>query len=147
MVTTISAYKEIIPATPTAKSGQLVGKGAGINPSGKVDSNVIVELAGKILNQESSDNVDLSVSHDVFSAVDDFYNMGRSGRFDAFHKLSPDDKEQFVRIVAELAKSGYMGFEELVVKNKVERHDVANQMGDDRLRGARVYDASKYSNR
>jgi hypothetical protein len=144
MVATISANKEILSIIPTAKSAQQIGKAAGSGSSGKVDSNVIEVLAGKISSQETTDNIDLSVSHDVFSAVDNFFNMGRSGRFDAFHNLSPDDKEQFVRIVAELAKSGYMGFEELIVKNKVERHDVANQMGDERLHGAKVYDVSKY---
>lgn len=102
-------------------------------------------IDNKIL-PSASDNavsVDFSVSHDVFSAVDDFFNLGKSGRFNSFHSLSPEDKEQFVKIVAELAKSGYVGFEELLVNKKVERHEITSQIGDQRLRLARVYDSSK----
>jgi hypothetical protein len=87
-------------------------------------------------------SVDLSASPDVFSAVDNFFNLGKSNRFDDFHKLSPEDKEQFVMIVAELAKSHYVGYEEYVVNNKVERHGVETQIGDERLYNARVYDSS-----
>lgn len=54
-----------------------------------------------------------------------------------------EDKGKFVSIVAELTKAGYMGYEELVVDNRVERHEIAQQIGDDRVRGARVYDESK----
>lgn len=92
---------------------------------------------------EAALSVDFSVSQDVFGAVNDFFNLGKSGRFDAFHSLSPDDKEQFVKIVAELAKSGYVGFEELLVNKKVERHEISSQIGNQRLRLARVYDNSK----
>lgn len=94
-----------------------------------------------------ADLVNISTSQDVFSAVDSFFNLGASNRFDAFHKLSPQDKEQFVQIVADLAKAGYMGYEELVVNNKVERHDLENKIGDQRIRGARVYDSAKDTTR
>lgn len=98
---------------------------------------------GHNVNINATDPVELSVSKDVFSAVDNFFNLGNSGRFDAFHNLSREDKEQFVKIVAELAKSGYMGYEELIVNKKVEKHEMANQIGDDRLHGAKLYDRSK----
>lgn len=108
---------------------------AGVSP---VIDNKILPFAS-----ESAVSVDFSVSHDVFSAVDDFFNLGKSGRFNSFHSLSPEDKEQFVTIVAELAKSGYVGFEELLVNKRVERHEITSQIGDQRLRLARVYDSSK----
>ncbi|MBJ6800318.1 hypothetical protein [Geomonas propionica] len=95
--------------------------------------------------QTAADLVNISASQDVFSAVDSFFNLGASNRFDAFHKLAPQDKEQFVQIVADLAKAGYMGYEELVVNHKVERHDLENKIGDQRIRGARVYDSSHES--
>ncbi|QXE92958.1 hypothetical protein KP001_10740 [Geomonas subterranea] len=94
-----------------------------------------------------ADLVNISASQDVFSAVDNFFNLGTSDRFGAFHKLSPKDKEQFVQIVADLAKAGYMGYEELVVNKKVERHDLENKIGDQRIRGARVYDNAKDTHR
>lgn len=108
---------------------------AGVSPA--IDNKILPSAS------ESAVSVDFSVSHDVFSAVDDFFNLGKSGRFNSFHSLSPEDKEQFVTIVAELAKSGYVGFEELLVNKKVERHEITSQISDQRLRLARVYDSSK----
>jgi hypothetical protein len=134
MISTISAYKEIIPASSVVTPGQQLRAAAGrVASSGK--------------SAAPADALERSVSHDVFTAVDSYFNMGKSGRFDAFHALSPEDKEQFVKIVAELAKSGYMGYEELIVNKKVEKHDVLNQMGDDRLHDAKVYDRPKIPRR
>jgi hypothetical protein len=134
MITTLLAYKEMILASATGKKmNSLPGDLPSAAPAATT-------TADKGLDAVS---VELSASHDVFSAVDNYFNLGRSGRFDAFHKLSPHDKEQFVKIVAELAKSGYMGYEELVVNKKVERHEVLMQIGDERLKNARLYDENK----
>jgi len=143
MITTLSAYKEMIFASSGGKSQLQLRENQNLASGG---TDPVVELAGQMSDHKSIDafSVELSASHDVFSAVDDFYNLGRSDRFEAFHKLSPEEKEQFVKIVAELAKSGYVGYEELIVNNKVERHEIVSQIGDYRLRNARVYDRSKY---
>jgi len=149
MITTLSAYKEMIFA-PTGERSQPQLNGHQNIASGVTDPVASeTELVGQIMDNKRIDavSVELSALHDVFSAVDNFYNLGRSGRFDAFHKLSPEDKEQFVKIVAELAKTGYVGYEELIVNNKVERHEIVSQIGDNRLRNARVYDRSKYPHR
>ena len=58
--------------------------------------------------------------------------------------LSPEDKEQFVKMVAELSKSGYLGYQEFIVNHKVERHEVVSQIGDERLRNAHVFDRGKH---
>lgn len=149
MITTLSAYKEMLLASSGGKTDVRPQNGRKALSAGADPALSSSESANPMQDTKSSDavSVDLSASHDVFSAVDDFFNLGRSGRFDAFHKLSPEDKEQFVKIVAELAKSGYIGFEELVVNKKVERHEITSQIGDDRLRNARVYDKSKYPRR
>ena len=146
MITTLSAYKEMILASSGGKSDIKLRNGQSIVSDSAGPVAPSYEPASLIPHNIGLDavSVELSASHDVFSAVDDFYNLGRSGRFDAFHKLSPEDKEQFVKIVAELAKSGYIGYEELIVDKKVERHEIVSQIGDDRLRNARVYDRSKY---
>ena len=132
MIATIAAYKEAIMAS----SGDKLRSAPAVSTAGQASS---------ISHAPPSDavSVDLSVSHDVFSAVDNYFNMGSSGRFDAFHSLNRADKEQFIKIVAELARSGYMGYEELVVNKKVERHEISTQIGDHRLENARVYDRPK----
>ncbi|MBU5613158.1 hypothetical protein [Geomonas azotofigens] len=133
MISALSAYKAMILESANGKA------------SAK-DKSAAAAASVPVGSEESSsadaDLVNISTSQDVFSAVDSFFNLGASNRFDAFHKLSPQDKEQFVQIVADLAKAGYMGYEELVVNHKVERHDLENKIGDQRIRGARVYDKS-----
>lgn len=131
MISALAAYKAMILGSTTDTGSA--------KPSPKRDSGADAT--------SDADLVNISTSQDVFSAVDSFFNLGASNRFDAFHKLSPNDKEQFVQIVADLAKSGYMGYEELVVNKKVERHDLENKIGDDRIRGARVYDRAKDTRR
>ncbi|TSK08339.1 MAG: hypothetical protein FPO08_03245 [Geobacter sp.] len=131
MISALAAYKAMILGSTTDTGSA--------KPSPKRDGDADATA--------DADLVNISTSQDVFTAVDNFFNLGASNRFDAFHKLSPNDKEQFVQIVADLAKSGYMGYEELVVNKKVERHDLENKIGDDRIRGARVYDRSKDTHR
>lgn len=145
MVTTLPEFKGSIPVSAGMK--QQTGGNQGINST--AGGAELPDQAGQASGGTAGDAVslELSASHDVFSAVDNFFNMGGSGRFDAFHALSADDKEQFVRIVAELAKSGYMGYEELVVGKKVERHEILMQIGDRRLEHARVYDRNRPSRR
>ena len=146
MITPHSAYKEVIsPASAERAQPQLRGNQT-ITSGGAGAVLSVAELAGQVVGNKTIDavSVELSASHDVFSAVDDFYNLGRSGRFDAFHKLSPEDKEQFVKMIGQLAKLGYVGYEERIVDHKVERHDVVSQIGDHRLHNSRVFDRAKH---
>jgi hypothetical protein len=149
MITSLSAYKEMITAASGGKPDPQLRRREGVASAG---TDPVASLPGR--DDRASDDkaidavsVDLSASHDVFSAVDSYFNLGKSGRFDAFHKLSAEDKEQFVKIVAELAKSGYIGYEELIVNKKIERHEILSQIGDRRLDNARVYDSSKHPHR
>jgi len=141
MITSLSAYKAII-GTPA--SGNTDKRGDNVISS--LDSDIPLSRGAQKVDGGSSpeaDPVEISVSREVFTAVDSFFNLGKSGRFDDFHNLSREEQEQFVKIVAELAKTGYMGYEELTVNKKVERHDVLNQIGDQRLRSAELYDQSR----
>lgn len=137
MISALSAYKAMIMDQGSGKSTAKVNVSASIAPVTDQEANSATE----------ADLVDISSSQDVFSAVDSFFNTGKSNRFEQFHRLSAEDKEQFVQIVADLAKAGYMGYQELVVNRKVERHDLENKIGDQRIRGARVYDSAKDSRR
>lgn len=141
MINALSAYRAMIDASASeASAKRKKGSAAGANSVVPL-SEVVGNASGS--SAPDGDLVNISGSKDVFTAVDNFFNMGKSDRFEDFHNLSREDKETFVKIVAELAKAGYMGYEELIVNNKVERHEIAHQMGDDRIRGARVYDESK----
>jgi len=146
MITTLSTYGEVVsPSSGESSQPQLRGKQN--IASGATDAvPAEAKVAGQVMDSKTVDaaSVELSASHDVFSAVDNFYNLGRSGRFDAFHKLSPEDKEQFVKMVAELSKSGYLGYQEFIVNHKVERHEVVSQIGDERLRNAHVFDRGRH---
>ena len=77
---------------------------------------------------------------DVFSAVDDFFNLGNSDRLSAYSNLSDKDKASFVKIVAELAKQGYVGYEILEVNGQPEKHSIESQIGDERVKNAKLYD-------
>lgn len=148
MITTLSAFKEMILASSGGKTNPWPGSGQNVEP-GNAGTAASPAEQGAVMDSRAPDavSVELSASHDVFAAVDDYFNLGRSGRFEAFHALSRDDKEQFVKIVVELAKSGYMGYEELIVNNKVERHEITSKIGDRRLSDAKVYDRPRNPHR
>ncbi|ACH40166.1 hypothetical protein Gbem_3165 [Citrifermentans bemidjiense Bem] len=137
MIRALSAYKAIMEASAIDKPARREDKTTS-GPGALALLSDGEQASGAAAADH--DFVNISTSQDVFSAVDDFFNLGNSNRFDGFHNLSREDKESFVKIVAELAKAGYMGYEELKVNNKLERHEIAHQIGDQRLRGAKVYD-------
>lgn len=146
MITTLSALRESMLSTADAATSSQTGTNLDVRRQEAASRISVSRTADKQAAQPGPTDavsVDFSVSRDVFTAVDDFFNLGKSGRFDAFHSLSAPDKEQFVKIVAELARSGYVGIEELVVNKKVERHEVTSQIADRRVQHARVYDNSK----
>lgn len=141
MITALSAYKAMIEASASGKNGPGVKDKIGA-ASASESATAVSQRTENVERPKPSDAdfVDISASQDVFTAVDSFFNLGKSNRFDDFHSLSSEDKETFIKIVADLAKSGYMGYEELLVNNKIERHDIVNKIGDERIRGAKVYD-------
>lgn len=79
-------------------------------------------------------------STDVFGAVDNFFNLGKSGRLNSYFNLSGRDKEDFLKIVSSLLQQGYVGYEMLEIEGQVEKHSVESQMGDTRASQAKIYD-------
>ena len=100
MISTLSAYKEMILASASSNAGQRL-KGGETAATAADPAALVPKAAGMVASGSPSDavSVELSASHDVFNAVDSYFNLGRSGRFDDFHKLSREDKEQFVKIM------------------------------------------------
>ncbi len=83
--------------------------------------------------------ISLSASSDVFKAVDSFYNMGEGDRLSAYGNLSESDKAEFLKVVASLSKSGYMGYEVLKINGQPEKHDIDMQIGDEETYDAPLY--------
>jgi len=75
----------------------------------------------------------------VFSAVDNFFNLGNPDRIDSYFNLSEKDKKEFLQIVAKLLKQGYMGYEILEIDGQPEKHSIESQIGDERTYGAKIY--------
>ena len=143
MIAALAAYKETLALAAESNAGQTAKKMGNASLEGcepRSSPNPNEKTAEGFA--PGADSVDTSASPNVFSAVDSFFNLGNSNRFDDFHKLSPKDQEQFVKMVAEIAKAGCVGYEEYVVNGRVERHDVTTSMADPRLHGARIYNSS-----
>lgn len=79
-------------------------------------------------------------STDVFGAVDNFFNLGKSGRLNSYFNLSGQDKEDFLKIVSSLLQQGYVGYEMLEIDGQVEKHSIESQIGDKRASEAKIYD-------
>lgn len=138
MISAISAYRAMMESPASDRSAKRAASGTSEISRIAALSGTDNEVSGG--SGPHGDFVDISASKDVFTAVESFFNLGKKNRFEDFHNLSPSDKEQFVMIVAELAKSGHVGYEELIVNNKIERHEVTDKIADERVRGAKVYD-------
>ncbi|MBS1536150.1 MAG: hypothetical protein JST20_00210 [Bacteroidetes bacterium] len=88
------------------------------------------------VSQARKNNV--SLSSNVFKKVESFMNAGSSKDI-LLNDLTPDEKEQFLKILAGLLKEGIIGYEILEVNGKPEKHFLVNQIGDRRLYGAKQY--------
>lgn len=88
---------------------------------------------------QSPVSVSLSASSDVFKAVDSFYNLGGDDRLSSYSSLSESDKAEFIKVVASLAQSGYMGYEVLKINGQPEKHDIDMQIGDEATYNAPLY--------
>ena len=88
------------------------------------------------VRQARKNNV--SLSSNVFKKVESFMNAGSSKDI-LLNDLTPDEKDQFLKILSGLLKEGIVGYEILDVNGKPEKHFLVNQIGDRRLYGAKQY--------
>jgi len=88
-----------------------------------------------------SDSASISNTAKVFNKVDDLFNLGKDGRIDIaeIDKMKPQEKEEFLKMVAARIKSGDMGYEVLEVNGKPEKHYIDMEIGDERIKGAKLY--------
>lgn len=100
----------------------------------------------KITDLNKSDRLEISAAGKAFKKIDDFLNLGKPDRLDT-SDLSPAEKEEFLKILANLLKKGVVGYEILEVNGKPEKHYIVNQIGDERIRGAKLYKKGDYYTR
>ena len=94
-------------------------------------------------NQSARDSIEISNTSKVYDRIDKFLNLGRADRLDV-SDLNPAEKKEFLKILADLIKKGIIGYEVLEVNGKPEKHYIVNQIGDERLKGAKIYTRKGY---
>ncbi len=89
-------------------------------------------------DEPSSDSIEISNTSKVFSKIDNFLNLGKPDRLDV-GDLNEEEKKEFLKILSELLKRGIVGYEILEVNGKPEKHYIVNQLGNERIYGAKLY--------
>lgn len=92
-----------------------------------------------------NDSAEISNTAKVFDKLDKFLNLGRTNRLD-IDDLNDKEKEEFMKMLAELIKRGIVGYEILEVNGKPEKHYIVNQIGNERIYGAKLYKKKGYYN-
>ena len=111
----------------------------GFNPlNSLIESKTKKEDAPAKSTASFKDTADISDTSKVFSQVDHFMNLGSQDRFDV-GSMSPADKKEFLKIVANLLHNGVVGYEVLKVNGQPEKHFIENEIGDERIKGAKLY--------
>lgn len=89
-------------------------------------------------SETKSDSVEISNTAKVYDKVDKFLDLGDSDRLD-IGELNEAERKEFLKMLSALIKKGIVGYEVLDVNGKPEKHFVDNQIGDKRLKGAKLY--------
>ena len=95
--------------------------------------------AKQVKNDNSpKDSIEISDSGKVFSNIDKIFNLGDPDRLD-LAKMNESDKKTFLKTLGDLLKKGFIGYEVLKVNGKPEKHFIETEIGDERLKGAKIY--------
>lgn len=89
-------------------------------------------------SSEITDSAEISNTSKAFKKLDDFLNLGKSDRLD-ISDLNPKEKEEFLKMLSTLIKKGVIGYEVLEVNGKPEKHYIDLEIGDQRIKGAKLY--------
>ena len=87
---------------------------------------------------EITDSAEISDTSKVFKRLDDFLNLGKSDRLN-IDDLNPKEKDEFLKMLSDLIKKGVVGYEVLDVNGKPEKHYIDLEIGDQRIKGARLW--------
>lgn len=92
---------------------------------------------------KNKDSAEISNTSKALDKLDKFLNLGRSDRLD-LEGLNDAEKEEFIKMLAALLKRGIVGYEILEVNGKPEKHYIVNQIGNERIYGAKLYKKQGY---
>ena len=94
-------------------------------------------------NPQAKDSIEISNTSKVYNRIDKFLNLGRPDRLDV-GDLNQAEREEFLKILMNLIRKGIVGFEVLEVNGKPEKHYIVNQIGNERIYGAKLYKKNGY---
>ncbi|GEM_PF-958521 len=89
------------------------------------------------------DTIEFSDTSKAFAKLDNFLNLGKRDRLD-ITDLNDSEKKEFLKMLATLLQKGIVGYEVLEVNGKPEKHYIVNQIGDQRIYGAKQYKKKGY---
>ncbi len=85
----------------------------------------------------AKDSIEFSNTSKVFARIDKFLNLGRPDRLE-IADLNEEEQKEFLKVLADLLKRGIVGYEILEVNGRPEKHYIVNQIGNERLYGAKL---------
>jgi len=97
-----------------------------------------VKLNSDLKNEKPIDKIEISNTAKAFAKLDNFLNLGKKDRLDT-SDLNEEEKQEFLKMLAKLLQEGIVGYEILEVNGKPEKHYIVNQIGDERIRGAKLF--------
>lgn len=112
-------------------------------------SNILQTLYPSYVKKENgkedktSDSIEISNTSKAFAKLDNFLNLGKSDRLET-SDLNEEERKEFLKMLSDLIKKGVVGYEVLEVNGKPEKHYVVNQIGDERIYGAKLYKKKGY---
>lgn len=89
------------------------------------------------------DRIEISNTSKAFKKVESFLNLGRPDRLDT-SDLNKSERTEFLNMIARLLKEGIVGYEILEVDGKPEKHFIVTQIGNERIKGAKLYNHPGY---
>ena len=118
-----------------------IDKVAGTENLFNIDFNVAKEVKE---DNTQKDTIEISDSAKVFSNIDKIFDVSNPDRLN-LSDMNESEKKDFLKNLSNLLKKGFMGYETLKVKGKLEKHFLETEIGDERLKGAKVYIKDKNS--
>ncbi len=97
----------------------------------------------KDFTRGKKDSVEISNTAKVYDKIDNFLNLNAKNRLD-LSDLSESEKEEFFKMLHALIKRGIIGYEYLEVNGKKEKHFIVNEIGNERIYGARKWRDKNY---
>jgi len=88
--------------------------------------------------EEKKDSIEISDSTKAFAAVEKTLDLSSLHSID-LSGLSEQEKEEYGKMLSSLMKKGIAGYEVLNVNGEPEKHFLETEIGDERIKGAKLY--------